>query len=502
MQQWMNRRWLGAVLVFALVASSCSIQKNPVTGTKRAFGYSWQEEIDLGRQNDPQIVAQFGLYDEESLSSYVTEIGERMLEESHLRREGAEGQWKNTEFTFRLLDSPVINAFALPGGYVYFTRGILAHFNNEAQFAVVMGHEIGHVAARHASQRALQQTLGQVAVVGGSVLGQELLGLPGESLMNMSSQAAQLLFLSYSREHERESDRLGVEYAARLGYEASEGSALFTTLKRVSQKAGQRVPEFVSTHPDPGEREKQIPEMAQEWEAEGYAQSEINQDRYMELIDGIVFGENPRQGFQNEESFVHPDLAFRWAIPDGWQLFNEPSRVVMVSPEERAVSMMSLASEAGSPRSLVESFLQSEGITTVEQGDANRDDGRDAWYAIADATLQDGTEARLRLDALEHDGMVLQFLSYTVRSEFDDWSAQMASIASTFEDLEDPDLLNVQPVRLNVFKADRSGTLESFLPDPLPMEIEPEDVAILNQMELETRIEAGDWVKIPVQPDP
>ncbi|MGM0505967.1 MAG: M48 family metalloprotease [Bacteroidota bacterium] len=488
-----------AILLILFGGIGCTIQKNPVSGNKRAFGYSWQEEIQLGQENDPQIVSQFGLYEDEDLSGYVSEVGDRMLEVSHLRRPEAEEMWKNTEFTFRLLDSPVINAFALPGGYVYFTRGILAHFNNEAQFAVVMGHEIGHVAARHASQRAMQQTLGQVAVVGGTIFGQEVLGLPGESLMNMSAQAAQLLFLSYSRENERESDRLGVEYAARTGYEASEGSALFTTLKRISESEGQQIPGFASTHPDPGEREQQIPEMAREWEAEGYEQSELNQDRYMELIDGIIFGENPRHGFREGDSFVHPDMAFRWDVPTDWELINEPSRVVMVSPEQDAVTIMGMPPDAESPRALVESFVQSEGVTAVEQGEVNRSDGRSAWYAVADASLQDGTDVRLRLDALSHDGSVFQFLSYTVAEQFDTFGSSFESIASSFRDLEDPELLSTRPVRLQVFRADRSGTLASFLPDELPMDIEHEDVAILNQMYLEDQVQSGQWIKIPVQ---
>lgn len=499
MRQEFKRGGWFAIMLLLVAGVGCSIQKNPVSGTTRAFAYSWQEEIELGQQSDPQIVAQFGVYQDEALAEYVSEIGGRMLEESHLRRPDAEEKWKNTEFTFRLLDSPVINAFALPGGYVYFTRGILAHFNNEAQFAVVMGHEIGHVAARHASQRALRQTIGQVAVVGGSILGQELLGLPGESLMNMSSQAAQLLFLSYSRENERESDALGVEYAARWGYDAAEGSALFTTLQRISENEGQQIPGFASTHPDPGEREEQIPEMARQWEAEGYEQTERNQERYMELIDGMIFGENPRHGFRDGDSFIHPDMAFRWDVPANWELMNETSRVVMVSPEQDAVTMMGMPPDVDSPRALVQSFVQSEGITAVEQGEVNRSDGREAWYAIADAALQDGTEVRLRLDALNHNESVLQFLSYTVLERFNTWSSSFASIASSFRDLEDPALLSVQPVRLQVFRAERSGTFSSFLPNELPMEIEPEDIAILNQMELNGSVESGQWVKIPVQ---
>ena len=176
-----------------------------------------------------------------------------------MKREDTDQKFRETEFYFKVLDSPVVNAFALPGGYVYFTRGLMAHLNNEAQLSVVIGHEIGHVAARHASQRAMRQQLGQIAVIGGAVLGQELLGLPGGNILNLSSQAAELLFLSYSRDAERESDELGVEYAAMTGFTAAEGAEFFTSLKRISEQSGQSIPTMMSTHPDPGERENRIP---------------------------------------------------------------------------------------------------------------------------------------------------------------------------------------------------------------------------------------------------
>lgn len=248
--------YIPVYIAVLLVTTSCVVQQSPITGTTRAYAYSWEQEKQIGRDVDQEIVSQFGIYDDERIDEYVTGISENILENSHMRREETPEMFRETEFTFRVLDSPVINAFALPGGYVYVTRGLMAHMNNEAQLAMVIGHEIAHVAARHASQRGLQQTLGQVLVLGGAVLGQELFGLPGESILNVSSQAAQLLFLRYSRDNERESDRLGVEYAAKTGYAAAEGAAFFTSLKRISERSGQALPNLLSTHPDPGEREK------------------------------------------------------------------------------------------------------------------------------------------------------------------------------------------------------------------------------------------------------
>ena len=214
------------VLVAAVFFAGCVVQRSPITGQKRAYGYSWAEEIKIGQESDPQIVAQFGLYDDERLAAYVTRIGEAVLAESHLRRPDAAPEYRNTPFTFRVLDSPVVNAFALPGGYIYVTRGLLSHLNNEAQLAVVLGHEVTHVAARHASQRAATQQFGMIGLIGAAIGGQAILGgSAGENILDLGSTAAGLLFLQYGRDDERESDRNGVDYAARVGYKPGEASA-------------------------------------------------------------------------------------------------------------------------------------------------------------------------------------------------------------------------------------------------------------------------------------
>jgi predicted Zn-dependent protease len=481
------------------LVAGCSIQKNPVTGTTRAFGYSWNQEIQIGREADPEIVAQFGLYDDEELAEYVVEIGERILAESHLRRPDTDRQFRETEFTFRMLDSPVINAFALPGGYIYFTRGMMAHLSNEAQFAVVMGHEIGHVAARHASQRALRQTLGQIAVVGGAVLGQEILGLPGQTLLELSSTAAQLLFLSYSRDNERESDALGVEYAAMSGYDAAEGSALFTSLKRISEKYGQSIPNFVSTHPDPGERENRIPRLAEEWRERGYEQTERNEDRYMQLIDGLIFGDNPRHGFAEDGVFYHPDLEFRYNIPSGWEMINQPSQVVLLSPPEDAVSIFRIDGESSTPQQSVRAITSQDGIRLIEEGQTLSSGEWNAYEAAAEASLQDGTPIGLYIYAVSYGDYIYRFINYSVRDRFDTYEDDFRYVTESFDRLTDSSILAIEPVRIQAFRAERGGTFESFLPDPIPMNIDALDIAIINQVELEDQIEEGQWLKMPVQ---
>jgi predicted Zn-dependent protease len=484
-----------ALMVFT---SSCALQESPITGQKRAYAYSWNQEIQIGQDVDREIVSEYGLYDDSAVNEYVNNLSKEILEVSHMRREGAREQYRNTEFTFRVLDSPVVNAFALPGGYIYVTRGLLAHLSNDAQLAVVQGHEIGHVAARHASQRGLQQMIGQAAVIGGAILGQELLGLPGEAILNLSSTAAQFLFLSYSRDNERESDRLGVEYAAMSGYAAEEGAAFFTSLKRMSEKSGQSIPNMLSSHPNPGEREQNIPRMAQEWREKGYEQTKRNTEQYMRMLDGIVYGENPRNGFVDNGRFVHPELAFQYPAPSGWRVINQPSQVVYVNPDGDAVMILRIDSQSESAQASVERYVGEEGFELQRRSEAM---SSDRWTAYeADFIVRDPNGViGVNVYAVEYGGNIFRFLNYTEESKFSRYSETFSSVTSAFDELTESRILNIQPVRLQVTQLNSNTRFRDLLPSELPMNIDPEDVAIMNQVEMDDMISAGTYIKIPVQ---
>jgi len=485
-------------LAVLIIASACTVQKNPVSGNKRLMAYTWEKEVEIGQSVNQEIIAQYGLYDNPEVTEYVNTLSEDVLVNSHMRRESTDEKFRNTKFYFKVLDSPVVNAFALPGGYVYFTRGLMAHLNNEAQLSVVIGHEIGHVAARHASQRAMRQQLGQIAVIGGAVLGQELLGLPGGNILNLSSQAAELLFLSYSRDAERESDELGVEYAAMTGFTAAEGAEFFTSLKRISEQSGQSIPTMMSTHPDPGEREDRIPRLAEQWKERGYEQTIINKDRYMEMLDGMIFGENPRNGFVKEGQFVHPDLEFQFPVPNGWQTINQTQQVVLVSPQEDAVIIFSIDSENDSPRGSVQQFVGQEGITVNNQTETQSSSQIPAYQANVTITQQEGN-LRAVIYAVEFGDQIYRFINYSPEGQFSNYQDILGSVPSEFARLTDESILNIQPARIQLVRTDRSGEFSSFLPDQLPMDVTPEDVAIINQVQLNSTIESGRFLKIPVQ---
>ena len=487
------------ILLVGLLLAACSIQESAITGDKRAYGYSWEQEIQIGQDADQQIQQSYGLYDSDALQQYVNNIGQEMLAVSHMQREDTPSHYKDTEFYFRLLDSPVINAFALPGGYIYVTRGLLAHLDNEAQLAVVLGHEIGHVAARHASQRAFIQQMGQIALVGGAIAGQHFLDIPGGDLLGIGGMAAQMLFLSYSRDDERESDRLGVEYAAMQRYRSAEGAQFFVSLDRLSEQSGQSLPNWQSTHPDPADRATSIPELAEVWREKGYEQTIVNTDQYMGMLDEMVFGDNPREGFTRNSTFYHPGMKFQFSYPDGWQVINQRSLVAVVNNDQNAVSIMRLDSESANAEASVNEFLNQDGITTSgKSGVTSR--GLQAFQAEAIGQTEDGANLKFYLYSVEYDGMIYRFINYTTLDSYGSYESQFKEITSGFMELTDSDILNIQPVRLQTVKTTRSGTFSSFLPsniESLTVAVTPEDLAIMNQVELDEHIESGTWIKIP-----
>ena len=490
---------LPLVLLAAAVGSGCvTTGTSPVTGNTRAYAYSWEEEVKLGREADQQIQQQYGIYEDEELQRYVDRVAQEVLAESHMRRPTTSERFRNTEFTFRVLDSPIINAFALPGGYVYVTRGLLAHLNNEAQLAVVLGHEIAHVAGRHASKQAAKQQFMQGLLVGGAIAGQMAFGgNVGENVLGIGGSAAQLLSLSYSRDNERESDRLGVEYATLAGYDAAEGAAFFTSLKRKSAQSGQSIPTWQSTHPDPGRREDTIVELARQWDekVEGPADAR-NQEAYYAALENIVLGVNPRQGVVENDVFYHPDLAFRFPVPGGWTVQNQTSQVILIQPDQEAYVVFRIT-EADTPEAAGTDFAGQQGLTVVERRQT-RVNGRDAYRVVAEAQTQQGQTVRALATFIAYEDRVYAFQGLTAAQQYDTYRPALERPMTGFDALRDPNRLNVQPARLAIRPALRAAAFRAFVDaSALPEDMNDTDLAILNQVQLDESVPQGRPLKLP-----
>ncbi|MDQ8179850.1 M48 family metalloprotease [Pelagicoccus sp. SDUM812005] len=484
------------VSTLALLLGGCATEPNLYTGQTGYYAYTWEQELQLGRQSDAQIVQQMGLYQDDELAAYIRDLGNELLQHSAIKRSDAPEIYQDTEFTFRLLDSDVVNAFALPGGFVYVTRGLLSHLQNEAQLAVVLGHEIVHVEARHASKQALKQQLGQIGLVAGAVIGEQIAENKdfAREMVNLGGELFQLATLKYGRDAERESDLHGVEYAAKAGYAAGEGSAFFRSLDRISDKSGQSIPSWMSSHPDPGEREKTIQELASQWNAKTGQTPIVGEERFLAKIDGLVVGQNPRNGYSDGQRFYHPDLRFQFDKPAGWSLQNE-SGAVYLSDANRSVMLAFTIAPEKTPLAAAQALASKLSFEPTYAQDTHVN-SMPAYALEGSVTTQSGV-IMLHATFVQKGENVFTFLGYGTSASFPAQAGTIRSIAGSFEELTNPDILNIQPYRIAVTRADRNAAFQDLLPDRLPPGTDAHDWAIMNQVELDQQIERGQLLKLP-----
>lgn len=489
------RRFRHAALVplLVLLAACGTTNVNYVTGEEQRGAYTWAEEVQLGTEADSQIISQFGLYDEDpALTAYVERLGAEVLSTSAYTQPETPVEIRNTPFYFRVLDSPVPNAFALPGGYIYVTRGLLYFLENEAQLAVVLGHEIGHVLGRHSSEQAARAQLSQIGLLGAAVLGGVLGGgNVAQGVLEYGGTGLQLLQLSYGRDAEREADQAGVAYAEFSGYDAATAARFFVALERLSERSGSTVPTFLSTHPDPAERAQTIPQLAAQFDTG----TRIDAPPFLQRIEGIVVGENPRQGFVEGNTFFHPDLRFRLSFPNGWQTQNSPAAFLMGEPNGRAVIQLTLAPEP-SARAAAQALAQQQGVR-VQTNQAISVNGFPGYRVEGTAQQQNGSVG-FSGTFIEADGNVYQVLGLTSASAINTYVGTFRQTAGTFARLSDSRYLNRQPARLEVFETRSATTIQDLLRGrTLPDGLTAEEVAIMNQVGLTETIPAGRSVKLP-----
>jgi predicted Zn-dependent protease len=228
---------------------SCAI--NPVTGKRELMLLTEKDEIKLGKETDKQIIVMYGIYSDGQLTQYINSMGQRMVKICHR---------PHLIFEFKVMDNPIINAFAVPGGYVYLTRGILAYLNSEAELAGVMGHEIGHVTARHSAKQYSKAQLAGLGIGLGSIFSEQFAKYAG-----LVQQGVGFLFLKFSRDNEHEADKLGVEYSTKIGYDSKEMANFFVTLDKMHDKGKGSLPDWLSTHPNPENRIKAVRSKSQRW---------------------------------------------------------------------------------------------------------------------------------------------------------------------------------------------------------------------------------------------
>ena len=469
-----------ALLFTALSIAGCAT--NPATGKRQISLVSTSKEAQMGRESDPAVIEQYGLYGDSTLSRYVDSVGQSLA---------AVSQLPNLGWHFRLLDSPVVNAFAIPGGYIYITRGILAYLNSEAQLAGVLGHEIGHVTARHSAQQITRSQIAGVGLLAGAVFVGALRPYTG-----LAQEGLGLLFLKYSRDNETQADELGVGYATQAGYDPRVIPSTYAMLKRVGERGGDQLPGFLSTHPDPGDREIRTSQLAQAAVAGGRRDLKIDAAGYRAHIEGLVYGDDPRGGYFVGNRFYHPDLGIEMIFPDGWTNANQPSSVV--SSNQSAGGLMELTLQRSkdpdpTPAQFVQSLIDQHKLVDAS-GKAENFRDFPAWIGQI-VTGEGGRQNLIAGFVRFKPGQFLQVLGQS-RSPGDVASEQILASIRSIALLRDPARKDVTPDQVHVVIVESPGTFADVVGHLGPQALSLEDTAILNNMRATSLVDAGTPIKI------
>ncbi|MBA9076327.1 M48 family metalloprotease [Rufibacter quisquiliarum] len=477
-----------AAIAVTLLFNSCAT--NPVTGKRDVSFVSEGQELAMGQEADPQIVAQYGLVQNPTLQKFIQEKGQQMAAVSHR---------PNLKYEFKIVDSPILNAFAVPGGYVYFTRGIMAHFNNEAQFAGVLGHEIGHITARHSAQQQTKAIITQGVLLGGMIAFPDL-----AQFGDLAGQGASLLFLKFGRDDERQSDELGVEYSTKIGYNAHEMADFFQTLARQGQQAGQgEIPEWQSTHPNPTNRYSTVHQLADQWQQKVTgSQFAVNRDSYLRMIDGLVYGEDPKQGFVENSIFYHPELKFQFPIPANWQYQNTPQQVQMAPKDGKALMFLRLA-QGTSLEAAAQQMVQANQLQVIESKQVTVN-GLPALALIGQQTppqdQQQTQQQQAPIQALsyfiQYGGNIYNLTGVTAATDFNTYFPSFSNTMQNFRQLTDPEKINRKPEVVSIKKVTRDATLSQALKSFNMPDKRLEELAILNGMTLTAKVSAGTLIKV------
>jgi predicted Zn-dependent protease len=453
---------LAAGLVAGPVAS-CA--RNPVTGKNEISLVSEGQEIQMGQQAAQEVAQSIGFVNDPELQAYVAGIGKRMA---------AKSERPNLPWEFHVVNDAAVNAFALPGGFIYVTRGLLGYMNSEAELATVLGHEIGHVTARHSVQQISKAQLATLGLGLGSILSSDVARFAG-----VASQGLQVLFLKYGRDAENQADQLGFRYALGQNYDVREMANVFQTLDRASQLGGGggRLPEWLSTHPNPENRVKRVEERLDTLHT-SLSNTTVGRDEYLKQIDGLTFGEDPRQGFFEGSMFYHPDMQFQMEFPEGWKTQNLPTAVAGISPKEDAILQLSLAGNA-SPREAAQQFLSQEG---VQAGNASTSsiNGNQAATSYFQAQTQQGVLEGI-VSFIAYGGKTFGIMGYTPQGGLRSYDNVFRSTINSFDRLRNSAALSVKPAVLQLVRVPSQMTLAQFN-QQYPSSISIEELAVANEL--------------------
>jgi predicted Zn-dependent protease len=424
------------LLVCLSLLSLAGCAQNPVTGQQDFVMMSESQEISIGRRDDALVRKQYHVYPDKALQDYINRVGQRLARDSDR---------PNLQYHFTVLDSPEVNAFALPGGYVYITRGILAYLNSEAELAAVLGHEIGHVAARHGVR---QQSAAEAANLGLSIASIFVPEINTNVGYNLSNILGGALLSGYGREHELEADRLGAKYMARADYDPQAMIKVLSLLKAqeefdavVAKQEGRQPNHYhglFASHPDNDTRLKQVVGEASHLTV---AHPYEGHNSYLQQIVGLVFKDSDNQGVVRDNKFMHAGLGLALTFPRGWHVQNQPNQLLAVSPQGEAVLQLKADNKPnGTP------FDYVRRMTGARNGIDTRDIN---GLPAAVVTLPDSITGVIYLHGKAY---VIQGHGKS-RAAFDSYRDEMRFAINSFHALSAAERKQAQPLRITLITA-------------------------------------------------
>ncbi len=432
------------IIVLLIALSGCAV--NPVTGESDFVLMSEDEEIAIGRQNHSKIIQRYGLYDAPPLQEYVQKVGERVAANSHRR---------NLIFRFTVLDTDDINAFALPGGYIYITRGLLAYLSDEAELAAVLGHEIGHVTARHAVR---QQSAAAATGFFAAILASQANFYGAGNLLNSIGVA---LIRGYGRENELESDRLGAEYLAKSGYDPMAMIEVIRVLKNQEiydtalAKKEDREPNayhgVFATHPDNDQRLQQVVKRAEKLKKS--STDNHNQVAFLRNIEDLVFGDSEKQGIVRGNKFYHRELNIRLELPRGWRIENQANRIVAIAPENKGLLQITAVdiNKRISPKQFLKQRLKLDKIQNGETIKTNQLEGYTAISSVS-RTIYGTRQVRFVVIYKNNTAWVFQGLAKDEKTPYR-FDEEIINTAKSFRTLTETERDQAKPRRLHIISA-------------------------------------------------
>jgi predicted Zn-dependent protease len=432
-------------LPLAVAAAACAT--NPVTGQHQFSLMSEDQERQIGQQQDVQIRREMGVYDDRDLQQYVDGIGQRLAQVS---------ERPSLAWHFTVVDVPAVNAFALPGGYVYITRGILPFLDNEAQLAGVLGHEIGHVTARHAAQQYSRSTGANLGLILGSILVPQ-----AAPLASIGQSGLGLIFLKNGRDDESQADALGAQYASRAGWDPDGVRQMLTTLGRIEEQSDRGVPNWLATHPAADDRVRRVQDAVSKAE-QGATAFTVDHDGYDTRIDGLVYGDNPDQGVVRGSTFLHAALRIAIEFPVGWDVTNGTSQVSAKDTDLNAVMVLEPVRSAGRAiEDVAMRSMQSAGFRALD-GARTTINGLDAFVGTYAGSVKSIGRATIRAAHIARDRQVFLVAGIAPEQAYDRAEPSFTRTIDSFRPMTRGEAEDVRPNRIRFYTARTGDSWQSI----------------------------------------